>query len=319
MLIDILLLAVGLIILILGANWMVDGASSIASRLGISAFIIGLTVVAFGTSLPELVVNIIASAKGSSGLAIGNVVGSNTINIMLVVGLAAIVKPVKVQSITIRVEIPFSLLAAIILLIIANDRILDNASSSVLSRADGLILITLLGVFLYYTFMASRSDMYAQVSNIKPRKGYLVALMIAGGIAGLYFGAKLIVDSSISIASALGVSDSLIGLTVVAIGTSLPELATSVVAAFKGESDIAIGNVLGSNIFNIFMVLGVSSIIMPLPLYPSANIDIIVSGIAIVMLFAFVAFGKGKSVTRTHGWIFVLSYLAYIIFLIKSV
>ena len=318
MLLEILLLIVGLTVLILGANWLVDGASSVAAKLGISAFTIGLTVVAFGTSMPEFVVNIIASISGNSGLAIGNIVGSNTLNILLVVGIAALIRPVNVMSTTVRIEIPYSLLAAVVLLILANDGLLDGTNKSIISRSDGLILIAFLLIFLFYTFLSAKSDAYAPVSEVKVRKNYLSALMILGGVGGLYLGGKLIVDSAITIAQSLGVSDSLIGLTIVAIGTSLPELVTSGVAAYKGNSDIAIGNVLGSNIFNIFMVLGLSSLILPQELYPTANIDILVTCFASILLFIFALAGPGQKIDRREGGLFVIIYIGYLAYLIAS-
>jgi cation:H+ antiporter len=316
MLIDVLILIFGLTILILGAHWLVDGSSSVAAKLGISSFTIGLTVVAFGTSMPELVVNILASYSESSGLAIGNVVGSNIINVFLVVGIAALVKPINIQSTTIRIEIPFSFLAAVVLIFLANDALLDGAQQSILSRIDGLILLTFLVVFLYYTYLSAKTDILPPVSEVKVRKNYLSILMVIGGIGGLYWGGDLIVDRSVKIAQSMGVSDAVIGLTVVAIGTSLPELVTSVVAAFKGNSEIAIGNILGSNIFNIFMVLGVSSMIIPLPLYPSANIDLLVVCLASLLLFAFALIGPGQKIDRKEGGVFVVGYILYLSYLI---
>ncbi len=318
MLLEIILLIVGLSILILGAHWLVEGASSVAAKLGISAFTIGLTVVAFGTSMPELVVNIMASISGNTGLAIGNVVGSNTINILLVVGIAALIKPINILSSTVRIEIPFSLLAAVVLLILANDKLIDGANESILSRIDGLILLLFLIIFFFYTFHSAKSDKYAPIQEVKVRKGFISAAMILGGIVGLYFGGKLIVDSSVSIAHSLGISDALIGLTVVAIGTSLPELVTSVVAAYKGNSDIAIGNVLGSNIFNIFMVLGLSGTIRPLPFYQTANIDILVTCFASIMLFFFALAGPGQKIDRREGGLFVAVYIGYIAYLVAT-
>ena len=318
MILEIFLLILGLVLLIYGADKLVEGASSVAAKLGVSAFIIGLTVVAFGTSMPEMVVNIIASFSGNSGLAIGNVIGSNTINILVVVGITAIVRPLTVLGSTIRIEIPYSLLAAVVLFFLANDMLIDGAEASILSRVDGLILVTFLGLFLYYTYYSAKSDKYAPVAQVKDRKNYISILMIVGGILGLYFGGKLIVDSATEIARSLGVSDAIIGLTVVAVGTSLPELVTSVVAAYKGNADIAIGNVLGSNIFNIFMVLGISSLIRPLPFYPAANIDIVVAGLASILLFVFALFGKGQKISRIEGSVFVIIYLVYLVYLVIS-
>ncbi len=320
MILDILLLILGLFLLIFGADKLVEGASSVAAKLGISAFVIGLTVVAFGTSMPEMVVNILASFSGNSGLAIGNVVGSNIINILVVVGIAAIIKPINVHSSTIRIEIPYSLLAAIMLFLLANDALIDGAEQSILSRIDGMVLVTFLGLFLLYTYYSAKSDKYAPITQVKERKTYISVFMILGGVLGLYFGGELIVNSATTIAKSMGISDAIIGLTVVALGTSLPELVTSAVAAYKGNSDIAIGNVLGSNIFNVFMVLGISSVIRPLPFYPAANIDILVAGLASILLFAFAIKGseKGHRIDQREGWLFVLIYVGYVVYLVFS-
>lgn len=319
MILDIILLVVGFVVLIYSADRLVEGASSVASKLGVSAFVIGLTVVAFGTSMPEMFVNVLASISGNSGLAIGNVIGSNTINIFIVVGVAAIIKPVMVQSLTIKMEIPFSFMAAVILFMLANDALIDGSEISILSRIDGMILLTFLAIFLYYTYISAKSDKYAPITSVKDRKWQISSLMIIFGIAGLYLGGKLIVDSATIIAQSFGVPDSIIGLTVVALGTSLPELVTSAVAAYKGNSDIAIGNVLGSNIFNIFMVLGVSSVIRPLPFYPAANIDILVTCLASLLLFAFALMGPGQKIDRKEGGVFVAIYVGYIVYLILSI
>jgi cation:H+ antiporter len=316
MLINLLLLTIGLAILIFAANWLVDGASSIAAKLGISLFTIGLTVVAFGTSLPEFFVSVLASTEGNSGLAIGNILGSNTINIMLVIGITALVRPFDVKSTTVKIEIPFSLLAAVVMLVLGNRNLIDNASNSVLSRSDGIVLLLFLSIFLYYTFLSAKNDNHAPVAEIKERGTIKSILMCLVGVAGLYFGGNLIVDSAVIIAQGLGVSDSLIGLTVLAIGTSLPELVTSVVAAYKGNSDIAIANVLGSNIFNIFMVLGIASIATPLPFYATANTDILVTCLASMLLFAFALAGPGQKIDRREGGLFVLIYIAYLIYTI---
>ncbi|HNS30204.1 MAG TPA: calcium/sodium antiporter [Tenuifilaceae bacterium] len=319
MLIDILLFSLGLVILIVGANWLVDGASSIASSLGVSALTIGLTVVAAGTSTPELVVNIVASVNGTSGLAMGNVLGSNIMNILLIVGIAAIISPIHVQRKTLRVEIPFTLLAAVMLLVLGAEHMLKSADSAVLSRLDGVILLIFFGIFFLYTYKTSQSDQSSQESKVRERKPVIAILLTIAGIAGLYFGGVIIVDSATEIAGRLGVSDAIIGLTVVAIGTSLPELVTSSVAAYKGNSDIAIGNVVGSNIFNIFLVLGVSCAIRPLPFYPGALIDILVTCAASILLFLFVLVRPKQTIERTKGTVFLLIYIAYLIYLIAQV
>jgi cation:H+ antiporter len=316
MLLNVMLVIGGLALLIFGANWLVEGASSIAKKFGISPLTIGLTVVAFGTSMPELVVNLIASTSGSTELAIGNVVGSNTFNILLILGIAALIKPIAVQAKTVKIEVPFSLLAAVVLLIAANDALLDGDSRSILSRADGLILLCFFIIFMFYNFINARKPNHDDEVVIKRRSMTLSSLMVLGGLILLFLGGKFIVDGSVAIATALGVSQSLIGLTIVAAGTSLPELATSAVAAYKNNPDIAVGNAVGSNIFNIFFILGISSIINPLPFYASSNIDILVTCLASILLFVFVLVGPGKQIDRREGGLFVAIYLIYMTYLI---
>ena len=316
MIFNIFLLVVGLVLLVYGANWLVDGASSVAAKLGVSAMVVGLTVVAFGTSMPELVVNIMSSFSGNSGLAIGNVVGSNTINILVVLGLSALIRPIAIKKTTIRIEIPYSLFAAGVLFFLANDALIDGANQSILSRIDGVILLSFLGIFFYYTYLSSKSEKHPPMANVKIRKtGYSVLLILAG-ILGLYFGGKFIVDSATYLAQSLGIPDAIIGLTVVALGTSLPELVTSAVAAYKGNVDIAVGNVLGSNIFNIFMVLGVSSLIKPLPFYPKANVDILVTALASLLLLVFAMAGRGRRIGRKEGALFLVIYSSYLVYIV---
>lgn len=316
MLINVVLLVIGLTILILGANWLVGGASSIAKRLGVSSLTIGLTVVAFGTSLPEMVVNILASVEGNSGLAIGNVLGSNIANILLILGIVAIIKPINIQSKTVRVEIPYTLLAAVLLFIMGSDSLIDGAEVSVLSRTDGIVLVIFLLFFIYYTFSTASLDENPPTTDIKARSTYISIAFILLGIGSLYGGGVMIVNHATAIAQTLGVPDSIIGLTILAIGTSLPELVTSVIAAYRGNSDIAVGNVVGSNIFNIFMILGVSSLIKPLGFYPSALFDILVACLSSILLFAFVFTGRGRMIDRKEGSMFVVFYLLYMSYLI---
>lgn len=316
MLLNVMLVIGGLALLIFGANWLVEGASSIAKKFGISPLTIGLTVVAFGTSMPELVVNLIASITGSTELAIGNVVGSNTFNIFMILGIAALIKPIAVQAKTVKIEVPFSLLAAVVLLIVANDAFLNGDSRSILSRADGLILLCFFIIFMFYNFINARKPNHDDEVVIKRRGITLSSLMVAGGLILLFLGGKFIVEGSVAIATALGVSQSLIGLTIVAAGTSLPELATSAVAAYKNNPDIAVGNAVGSNIFNIFLILGISSTINPLPFYASSNIDILVTCLASILLFVFVLVGPGKQIDRREGGLFVAIYLIYMTYLI---
>ncbi|MDZ7613232.1 MAG: calcium/sodium antiporter [Flavobacteriaceae bacterium] len=256
-----ILFVVGFVILIKGADLLVDGAASVAKKFNISSIVIGLTIVAFGTSAPEFVVNIFASAKGNSEIAIGNILGSNLANIFLILGVAAVITPIVAKENTAWKEIPLSLLAAIILGVLANDAFIDGGTFSGLTRIDGIVLFAFFIIFMHYTFGISEVTGDEENIDIKLLSNAKAALFILLGLAGLIVGGKWIVDGAVNIAEMFGLSQSLIGLTVVAVGTSLPELATSAIAAFKKQSDIAIGNVIGSNIFNTFWILGASAVI----------------------------------------------------------
>lgn len=311
------LLVIGFILLIKGADFLVDGASSVGRRLNVSDLVIGLTVVAFGTSTPELFVNIFASIKGNTDIAIGNILGSNIANIFLILGVSAVIFPLAVGKGTVWKEIPLSLLAALLLGAMANDRLIDKSSISALTRIDGLVFISFFIIFIYYSFsIAKRID---GIDEHVPQKqhGLLKSfLLIIGGLIGLGIGGNWIVNGAVHIASKLGVSESLMGLTIVAVGTSLPELATSAVAAYKKNVEIAVGNVVGSNIFNIFFVLGLSSIIKPLPFQQGGNIDIGVVILASLLLFLWMFTGKKHSLDRWEGIVFIILYASYITFLI---
>jgi len=308
-----ILFIIGLIFLIKGADFLVDGASSIAGRLNISDLVIGLTVVAFGTSTPELFVNIVASIKGNTDIAIGNVVGSNIANVLLILGVSSIIYPLAVTKGTVWKEIPFSLLAAIVLFITANDQLLDGAQMSALTRIDGLVLLSFFIIFIYYTgSIATRIDGLEAHAAAKQSGWLRSSLYIILGLAGLTLGGKWIVDGAVTLATRFGMSESLVGLTIVAVGTSLPELATSAVAAYKHNADIAVGNVVGSNIFNIFFVLGVSAGIKPLPFQPNYNLDMGVVFISSLLLFLFMFTGKKRSLDRWEGLIFLICYGGFV-------
>jgi len=311
------LLIIGFVLLIKGASFLVDGAASLGRRLNVSDLVIGLTVVAFGTSTPELFVNIFASIKGNTDIAIGNILGSNIANIFLILGISAVIFPLAVSKGTVWKEIPLSLLAALLLGVMANDRLIDKSSVSVLTRIDGIVFISFFIIFIYYS--VSIAKRIEGIDEQLPRKQYGLLksfLLTIGGLIGLGIGGNLIVDSAAYIASKLGISESLIGLTVVAVGTSLPELATSAVAAYKKNVEIAVGNVVGSNIFNIFFVLGLSSIIKPLPFQAGGNIDIGVVILASLLLFICMFTGKKHSLDRWEGIVLIILYCSYIAFLI---
>lgn len=309
------LFVVGFVFLIYGANFLVDGAASLARRFQISGIVIGLTIVALGTSSPELVVNLIASFQESEDVALGNILGSNISNIFLILGVSALIYPLAVNNNTKWKEVPLSLLAAIVLGVVANDAIIDGHGLSFISRSDGLILVAFFLLFMHYAFSIARLTP-DQDYDIKVFATWKSVLMIVAGIAGLILGGKWIVDGAVVIASSLGMSEAVISLTIIAIGTSLPELATCVVAALKRNPDIIIGNVIGSNIFNVFFVLGTSAIIKPLPFNPALNFDVLTGVLACLMLFGFLFFPRTKVLERWQGAVFVMIYIAYILLLI---
>lgn len=312
MLVTVLLLVLGFAFLIKGADFLIDGASALAKRFRIPDLVIGMTIVAFGTSLPELFVNVIASVDGNTDLAIGNILGSNIANILLILGIASIIAPLAVRQNTIWKEIPFSTLAVVAIAILANDVFLDGAALNVLAHSDGLTLLCFFSVFLYYIASVTKQDSSESESTGEPQYGVWHSIaFIAAGLVGLSLGGKWIVDGAVQISTSLGIGQRVIGLSVVAIGTSLPELAASAVAAYKNNADIAIGNVVGSNIFNIFWILGISSTIAPLPLHPSANIDIAVTLVASALLFFLVFVSRPHRLCRRHGITFLLLYTAY--------
>lgn len=311
-----ILFSIGFLFLIFGSTWLVDGSSALAKRFNISDLVIGLTVVSLGTSSPELLVNIMSSIDNKGDIAIGNVLGSNIFNILIILGISAIVFPISVTKTTTWKEIPFSLLAVVVLWIIANDVLFDNATNSVLTRIDGLVLLCFFVIFMYYIIEVATQNKTEVVEIAKKTNIWLSLGMITVGLTMLVFGSKWIVDGAIHIAKLFGLSESVIALTIVAAGTSLPELATSVAAAAKKNSDIAIGNVVGSNIFNVFFILGISAVINPLQFSQSSNNDILMAIMATLLLFAYIFIGKGKSISRLEGVTFVLIYIAYVVYLL---
>jgi cation:H+ antiporter len=315
----ILLTALGFAAVILGAHFLVNGTCSLAKRLAVSELVIGLTVVAFGTSLPELSVNITASIKGDAGIALGNILGSNIANIFLILGISSIIFPLAVTKGTVWKEIPLSLLAAILVGILANDYLIDGNKFSALTRIDGLVLISFFIIFLYYS-VGIAGDVPGAREQIPAKKYGLtrIFILMIAGFFGLIVGSRWVVTGAVGLAEKLGVSQSLIGLTIVAVGTSLPELATSAMAAYKKNPDIAIGNVVGSNIFNIFFILGVSSIIRPIPFEAKSNIDVGVAIAASLLLFICMFTGKRRVLDRWEGGVFLVLYAGYIFFLIMQ-
>lgn len=317
MLISLLLLSLGFAALIFGADKLVDAASSLASRMGISNMVIGLTVVAFGTSAPELVVNVFASVSGETEMVLGNVLGSNIFNVLGILGISALIFPLTVKSNTTWIEIPLSLLAAICVYVVAADIFMDGAGENLISRSDGVILLLFFIIFLAYNLSVSKNEVGEEIVNVGKYSTGKAVLFLLLGLAGLVLGGRLIVTSAVEIAENLGLSQRVIGLTIVSIGTSLPELATSIVAVRKKNVDIAIGNVVGSNIFNIFFILGISTVISPLEINENSLVDIFLNILVGILLFTFIFTGKGRKLERWEGGIFVGAYIVYLLYLVQ--
>ena len=302
--------------MILGANWLVDGATSVGIRAKLSPLIIGLTIVAFGTSLPELIVNIFSCARGSSGLAIGNIVGSNIMNILLILGVAATIYPIDVSRISIRRDIPVGFLATASLFLMANDFFLGH--SNTINWVEGLVLILFAAGYLYLTMVKNeKPDSEVEAVQI-PLPWWKTILFLVLGIVGLYLGGELVSANAQLIAKAWGMSEAMIGLTVVAMATSLPELITSIVAATKKNAGIAIGNVLGSNILNIFVVLGISSLITPLQFDRQMNFTLIFLFAAQALMLLFVFTGKGRKLSRFEGFLMLVAFTGFMTYSILT-
>ena len=318
MILPAILLVLGLVVLIFGANYMVEGASALAKKFNISNLAIGLTSVAFGTSAPELVVNTFAAADGYSDIVFGNVIGSNNFNLFIILGITGLITPLAVQSSTAWKEIPISLIAVVILFMMVNDQVISPDQPSILSTLDGFILLFCFLAFLFYVYKQLKNDDVVEEDNIKLLSPLKTTIFIIGGLAGLVLGGQLVVNNAIEIAESMGISQKIIGLTVVAAGTSLPELATSVVAAAKKNADIAVGNIIGSNIFNIFLILSAASIINPINFNLNFNQDLyILAGGTLFLLLAMFT-GKRRRLDRWEALILLVAYLAYTTYLVMQ-
>ncbi len=316
--IEYFLLILGLFLLYKGADYLVDGSSLLAKKWGISSLVVGLTIVAFGTSLPELIVNIFASLQGNADVSYGNIIGSNMFNVLFILGLAAVLIPLKVQNSTVWREIPFALLAVIVFFILSNKSYFNG--SNLLTRVDGFILLLFFFLFLYYIFTLIQAKTTTSADTLEKKSNYslpIISLMIVGGLAALYFGGKFTVNSAVAIARQMGISELLISSTIIAGGTSLPELVTSVIAALRKEMDLSVGNIVGSNIFNIFLIIGVSAVISPLTPPPGINFDFIILLIAATLLFLFMFIGSKYKLDRWQGAVFLVLYVVYVIFIIN--
>lgn len=324
MLVDILLFLLGIVLIIAGANYLTEGASTLARRMGLSPLVVGLTIVAFGTSAPELIVSLMSALKGNADIAMGNVIGSNIFNILAIGGVTAVVAPITITKSTIRREIPLMLLSFLVLFFLSYDTIFAGTAGTtenILSRGEGLTLLGFFLIFLTYTFAIAKDapdDPHADHTPIRTYPLWLLILFIVGGLVALVYGGDLFVSSASSIARSFGMSESFIGLTIVAAGTSLPELATSVAAALKKQPEIAVGNIVGSNIFNIFLILGISSTITPIRIGGVTALDFLVMIAAGLMLCSFAVLFGQRIIKRGEGAILALGFIAYTVYLIMQ-
>lgn len=314
----ILILIAGFVPLIWGAELLVDNASSLAKKFNIPNIVIGLTIVAFGTSAPELIVNIFASVEHNPNLALGNVIGSNIFNILGILGISTLFYPLTIKRNTTWIEVPLCLLSAVVILIMANDILIDQAAVAVLSRIDGLIMLLFFIIFMVYNIRLAKTESFSEKISVKNKPVLKATLLVFAGLILLVIGGRVIVFSAVKVATIIGISERIIALTIVSIGTSLPELATSVVAARKKNTDIAIGNIVGSNIFNAFFILGTSSVIFPVALQPNSNLDLLFNIAVSMLLFLFIFTGKGRKLDRWEGIIFICLYIFYLAFLIVA-
>ena len=322
---NVIWLLVGVALIILAANWLTDGAASIARRFGISDLVVGLTVVAFGTSTPELSISIVSALQGNAPMAIGNVVGSNIFNILVIIGVVALIRPIKVERSLMVNDIGLVVLSALALLAIGYGDILGEVGERIVSRVNGILLLLFFAIFLRYTFSQAKSGDHeddpaaTKGADKKELPIWRSILLVAAGLAGLVYGGDRFVAGASGVAISLGMSEAVVGLTIVAAGTSLPELAASIAAAIKGNSGIAIGNVIGSNIFNIFLVLGTTATIRPLPFGGITHFDLLVmTGASLVFWLFCWKFGK-RTITRGEGAILVAAYIAYVVNQIFSI
>lgn len=321
--IDILLLIVGLVLILTGANYLVDGASAIAKRAGLSDFIIGMTIVGIGTSTPEMVVSFASAIKGNADIAVGNVLGSNIFNTLMILGATALFSPIRLTSNNVKKDIPFALLAAFVLCTFGCSTWLDGTAVNTITRVGGILLLSLFGVFMAYTIYSSGSQKASNTpdelsGSKKTAPIWLASLMILGGLCGLVFGGDMFVNAASAIAKSLGVSDAVIAVTIVAGGTSLPELASCLVAAYKKNTDQALGNVIGSNVSNIFLILGGSATIHPLVMAGTKPLDLITLMVSSLLIFLFAFTFKKKQIDRIEGALLVCIYIAFVVLTLRA-
>jgi cation:H+ antiporter len=325
MFILILLSIIGFICIVKGADLLVQGASAIATRFGVSDVIVGLTIVAFGTSLPELVVNITSAYRGVTDIAVGNIIGSNIVNVFFILGISALITPLVVSKNILKKDIPFSVLAGLSVLFLGVPSLFDgDLTANVLTRADGFVLLSFFAIFLYYlaaqAFAETQEEsVMTPVEKQSIHIGKQIVYILVG-ITALIFGGSQIVTGAVALASYIGISETIIGLTIVAVGTSLPEMITSVVAAYKGKDDIAVANIVGSNIFNVFFILGVTALIREVPVSVDQTLDVVLSILGSILLFGCMFIGKQKGyLERWQGGVFALVYVGYVVYLVLGV
>lgn len=317
MILSIVYFVVGIVLVILGADWLTKGASDLARRLKMSELMIGLTIVAVGTSLPELVISVSSALSGNSGISLGNVLGSNIFNGMLILGVTAMITPIAFSGKMLSREIPFNLLASIVILLVSGSMLVGGAPGEYITRYGGMLLLCFCAVFVRYTFSLKSGD--EEDTAQQPMSVGKILLFIAGGLAALIFGGKMFVSGASDIARGFGLSEALIGITIVSAGSSLPELAVSVSAARKGNVGIALGNVLGSNILNVFFILGCSATISPISLEGFSPVDYYVLLASSLFIYLFCAFFGKNKITRIEGSLLVAGYVAYIVYLIMGI
>lgn len=320
MIVEILILLAGLVLILLGANYLVDGSSNIARKFGISEFVIGLTIVGIGTSTPEMVVSFLSAFKGNADMAVGNVIGSNIFNTMLILGVTAVISPLIITRSNMKRDIPMNIIATMMLILMGMNNTIFGMGNDSLSRIDGAVFLL---VFAYYLYISFKHDSGAgddeDIPSDKPQNMFLSVLMIAGGLGALILGGNFFVDSASSLAKSAGVSDAFIAITVMAGGTSLPELATCVVAALKGKGQLALGNILGSNIANILLILGGSALINPLSLKGMTPIDLSAVLLCAIFILASAHLFKKRQLDRIEGAILIMLEAGYMTWLIMSV
>lgn len=321
MIVDIALILVGLVMILVGSDWLVEGASGVARKYGISEFVIGMTIVGIGTSMPELVSSVISAFGGHGDMALGNVTGSNICNILLILGVTALISPIDFTKNNVRKDIPFAIGVSLFLLLILYNGfgLVGEMGVPGVSRMDALYLLLIFVVFMIDSFKSAKQDDNEEAENVKPMPMGKAVLLVAVGLAGLIFGGRFFVDHTVNIAERFHVSEAFISITLMAVGTSLPELATCVVAALKGKNQLALGNVIGSNIFNIALIIGTSAAISPFAIQSISVVDMAMVIVAVLLLWMAAVTFKKNELDRAEGAIFLLCYIGYIVYLAMNI